>query len=470
MTSNLAINQSPARRFRWLSRLMAMIALINLILVFFDLSYIPWRDFYLQYTPKLTQVYDQVKGIEPHRDTQRYLNQVDALSAQLKQTGLDSPEVETSLSQLRLLSNRLIEENPFALANKSGQLEKIKNIIRDRTDKTSIHAAFDTFWSQPYLSQADWQKQIDFFNSEIRPLIETNYYRGLATNGKFIDDFWRFDLPFVILFSLDYLVRAIAINRRNPQLNLLEAMLRRWYDIFLLFPFGRWLRIIPVTMRLQQTDLINLEPIRKQINRDFVANFAEEMTEIVGVEIVNQMQESIQKGDVSRWLFQSSSRRPYITVNNTDELQAIASRLIRLSVYDVMPKIQPELQALLNQIIEIILKQSPMYQQLQNLPGLNQLPHQIGENLAKSLSQTTQNTLETALQDPEVTALTARLVKNFQTAFEFELQKQENTQELQALLVDMLEEIKINYVKRIEEKGVEEILEESAQLRQIARK
>lgn len=469
MTSNLAINQSSARRFLWLSRLMAMIALINLILVFFNLSYIPWRDFYLQYTPKLTQVYDQVKGIEPHRDTQRYLNQVDALSAQVKQTGLDSPEVQTSLSQLRLLSNRLIEENPFVLANKSGQLEKIKNIIRDRTDKTSIHAAFDTFWSQPYLSQADWQTELDFFNSEIRPLMATNYYRGLATNGKLIDNFWRFDLPFVILFALDFLVRAIAINRRHPELNLLEAMLRRWYDIFLLFPLARWLRVLPVTIRLQQTDLINLEPIRKQINREFVANFAEEMTEIVGVEIVNQMQESIQKGDVSRWLFQSSSRRPYITVNNTDELQAIASRLIRLSVYDVLPKIQPELQALLNQIIEIILKQSPIYQQLKNLPGLNQLPHQISENLAQSLSQTTQNTLETALQDAEVTELTARLLKKFQTAFEFELQKQENTQEIQALLVDMLEEIKINYVKRIEEKGVEEILEESAQLRHIAR-
>ncbi len=94
----------------------------------------------------------------------------------------------------------------------------------------------------------------------------------------------------------------------------------------------------------------------------------------------------------------------------------------------------------------------------------------MSENLAKSLSQTTQTTLENALQDPEVTALTGRLVEKFKTALEFELQKQENTQELQALLVDMLEEIKINYVKRIEEKGVAEILEESAHLRQMARK
>ncbi|HAZ47511.1 MAG TPA: hypothetical protein DCZ55_24415 [Cyanobacteria bacterium UBA11371] len=470
MTSNLAINQSPVGRFLWLSRLMAMIALINLILVFFDLSYIPWRDVYLQYTPQLTQVYDQVKGIEPHRDIQRYLNQVNALSAQLKESGLEAPEVETSLGELRLLSKRLIEENPFALANKSGQLEKIKNIIRDRTQKNSIHAAFDTFWSQPDLSQAGWQKELDFFNTEVKPLMETNYYRGLGINGKFIDNFWQLDLPFVILFALDFLVRAIAINRQNPALNFLEAMLRRWYDIFLLFPFGRWLRVLPVTLRLNQTDLINLEPIRKQINRDFVANFAAEITEIVGVEIVNQMQEAIGRGDAMRWLFQSSSSRAYITVNNTDELQAIASRLIYLSVYDVLPKIQPELQALVYQIISIILKQSPVYQQVQNLPGLKQLPHQLSENLAKALSQTSQNTLETALQDPEVTALTARLVKNFQTALELELQKPENTQEIQSLLVDMLEEIKINYVKRIEEKGVEEILEESSQLRQIARR
>ncbi len=326
MTSNLAINKSTVPRFGWLSRLMALIALINLILVFFDLSYIPWRDFYLQYTPKLTQVYDQIKGIEPHRDTQKYLNQVNGLSAQLKLTNLDSPEVETSLSQLRTLSHSLIEENPFALANKSGQLEKIKNMLRDRTDKTSIHAAFDTFWSQAYLSQAGWQKELDFFNSEVKPLMATNYYRGLGINGKFIDYFWQIDLPFVLLFALDFLVRAIAISRQNSQLSWLEAMLRRWYDIFLLFPFWRWLRVVPVTIRLQQTDLINLEPIRKQINRDFVANFAEEMTEIVGVEIVNQMQEAIGRGDAARWLFQSSSRRAYITVNNTDELQAICLR------------------------------------------------------------------------------------------------------------------------------------------------
>lgn len=38
---------------------------------------------------------------------------------------------------------------------------------------------------------------------------------------------------------------------------------------------------------LYQADLVNLEPVRAQINRD-VTNFAEELTEVVGVRIINQ--------------------------------------------------------------------------------------------------------------------------------------------------------------------------------------
>jgi hypothetical protein len=469
MTSNLSISQPPIRRYRWLSRLMALIAAINLMLVFFNLTYIPWRDVYLQYYPKITQIYDPVKGIEPHRDTQRYLNQVNSLESQLQQTDLESPDIEILLEELRQFSYTIIEENPFALADKSGSLEKIKNLVRDRVNQPSIHAAFNTFWSQAYLAQTGWEKELAFFDHKIKPLIQTNYYRGIDINGKLIDLFGLIDFPFVVLFALDFLIRTVAIKRQNHQSSLLEAILRRWYDLFLLLPFWRWLRVIPVTIRLQQTDLINLEPFRRQINRDFVANFAEEMTEVVGVQMISQLQESIQRGDAGRWLFHPETRRPYIDVNNTDEVQAIATRLLSLSVYDVFPKIQPEIEGLLHQIIEIILKQSPVYQQIKNVPGLNQVPSQLSENLAKELSQTAYKTLTAALEDPVIVKSTARLAKNFQSALELELQKTHNTQEIKTLLVDLLEEIKINYVKRIEERGVEEILTQSSQLRQIIR-
>ncbi|MCL1465992.1 hypothetical protein [Argonema galeatum] len=466
MTSNLGIKKVTVRRYLWLSRLIAIIASVNLGLVFFDLSYIPWRDLYLQFIPSITQLYDPVKGIEPHRETQRYLNSVNKLEKQVMQTGLESSEVESLLSELRSLSNQMIADNPFALANKSGYLEKIKNKMRDRIGKESAREAFGQFWSQAYLSQAGWQKEVKFFNNHTRPLMQSNYYRHIGMNGKFVDKFWLIDLPFVLLFGLDFLVRTFFITRINPQLNWFSAMLRRWYDVFLLLPFWRWLRIISVTIRLHQADLINLEPIRQQINHDFVANFAEELTEVVGVRMISQMQESIQRGDVTRWLFHPENR-PYVDINNTNELQAIASRVLKLSIYDVLPQIQPDIEALVGYIIESTFNQSPVYQQLHNLPGLSNLRTQLTNNLAKDLSVTAYKTLTATIEDPVVVELAERLVGNFQKALELELKKKQHQTEIQSLLVDMLEEIKINYVKGIAEGGVEKILSESEQIRQI---
>ncbi len=38
-------------RYLWWQKLIALIALINLALVFYNLSYLPLRDVYLRYTP-----------------------------------------------------------------------------------------------------------------------------------------------------------------------------------------------------------------------------------------------------------------------------------------------------------------------------------------------------------------------------------------------------------------------------------
>jgi len=56
---------------------------------------------------------------------------------------------------------------------------------------------------------------------------------------------------------------------------------------------------------------------------------------------------------------------------------------------------------------------------------------------------------------------------SFRDVLEIELQKRHNIEEFQSLLIDMLEEIKINYVKNINYSGVEKILEEANQIHQI---
>ena len=116
----------------WLERAIALLATVNFGLVLFDYSYIPEGNFYLKYFPDLTLIYDRVKGIEPDRETENYLNQVQILTVSVKETGLQSKQTAASLEQLRRLSVEMIENNLFAVAGKTGTLEKIKNRMGDR--------------------------------------------------------------------------------------------------------------------------------------------------------------------------------------------------------------------------------------------------------------------------------------------------------------------------------------------------
>ncbi|MBF2015393.1 MAG: hypothetical protein IGS23_09375 [Rivularia sp. T60_A2020_040] len=467
MTSKKNIRKSPVYRHRWFERLIAILAVINLCLVFFDLTYIHWRDFYLQVLPNVTQIYDPIKGIEPHPETQNYLNKVTQLEEQVLQTGLQSPQSKSLLDQLQLLSNQIIQDNPFDVANKSGTLAKIKNEIRLRTNQQSARDAFNVFWSQTYLSEMGWQSEINFFNSQVKPLINSNYYRDINKFGNFINRFWLIDLPFVIIFALEFLARTFYISRRNPSLNWLEAMLRRWYDLLLLLPQFRWLRIIPVTIRLYQTNLLNLEPLRSQLNHDFAVSFAEEITEMVGIQMIDQMQDAIRQGDLARWLFHPETRKPYVQVNQINEVKAIVTRLADVSIYDVLPQIQPDIEALMHHGIVKTLNESPIYQQIQNIPGLKQLPNQLAENLARDLSHSACNNLIKSISDPVAAKLSSNIITSFRDVLEIELQKRHNIEEFQSLLIDMLEEIKINYVKGINYSGVGKTLEEAKQIRQI---
>ncbi|BCL36858.1 hypothetical protein NSMS1_33050 [Nostoc sp. MS1] len=446
---------------------MATIATINLCFVIFDLSYVPWRDFYLRKIPQVTQTYDPIKGIEKHRETQQYLDKVNALAEQVSQTGLTSPQVNKQLEELRRLSNEMIEGNPFAAVGKSGTLERIKNRMRDRINNNSAKQAFATFWSQPYLSKKGWIQEINFFNKNIRPLIATNYYRRIGENGEFLDNFWLIDLPFVAIFALELSARVIYVKRRHPGFSWLNAIFWRWYDLFLLSPFLRWLRIIPVVVRLDQARIVNLQPISKQINQAIVANFAEELTEIVVIRVINQVQGSITRGEITRWLLQNEKIRPYIDINNVNEIEAIAGLLINTIVYQVLPKIQPELVALLRHNIDSAFHQVPIYKNLQTLPGIGQAQTQISEQLATQITTNLYNAIVSAVEDPIGAKLTGKLTQSFSQALGSEMQKKHVLSEIQTLLFDFLEEVKLNYVQRLSQEDIDQIIEQTRQIKSI---
>ncbi|PSN07917.1 hypothetical protein C7293_30460 [filamentous cyanobacterium CCT1] len=455
----------------WFERLMATVALLNLVLVIGDLSYIPLRDQYLRLLPRVTTWYGETfKGIEPHRFTANYLETVDQFEEQVAQTGLTSVQAQSILSDLQQQSAAMIAENPFQIANRSGSLEQIKNKMRDRIGVESSTDAFTDFWSADHLSSAGFSAEMAFFRSEIQPLIETNFFRRIAVHGGFVDLFWRIDIWFNLLFGLELLARSIYLDRRYKNFTWQDAILWRWYDILLIIPFSAlrlpWLallRIIPVIIRVNQSNLINLEPFQSRISRFVISHVAVEITEIVVLRIIDQMQSLVRDGSLAEAILEPRSRR-YIEVGGVDELEVLSKRLAGLMVYNVLPQVKPEIDALLKHTVTQAFDRTPGYQGFRMLPGIGDLPDQVAQRVVAQLSANLYGVLKGTLENQSGGELTQELVQKLIATFRLQLQENEDVEELEALVVNFLEEFKLNYVKRLAAADVDRLIEERYQI------
>lgn len=475
---------------------MALLAVINVTIVAFDLSYVPLRDFwlsgrvtlggidtaYIQYEgialdllPKnvseFVTRYDAVKGIIPNRDTEEYLAKVERLEQEIIVNGVDTPIANALLGDLRRRSIEIIQTDPFSEANKTGNLERIKNRMRSHlpNKNNSAKTSFWRFWTPAYF-QGKAVEELTFFNAEIKPLFETNYYRLIGENGGYVDYFGLIDFPFGAIFALEFLARTWFISRRRIGVSWLDAMLWRWYDVFFLLPFWRWLRVIPVTVRLSHARIINLISIQRQISQGLVAGIAEDVTEVVIIRLIDQIQASIRKGDIGRLLSQQTTN-PYIDINNTNETAEIFRILAKVLADRVLPAIQPEAETLLQYSVDKALKQSPAYRGIQLLPGgdrtITTLSHRLVSQTYTAFSTALQAALE---EDEQFDRLLDSLVSNIGKSVSSELQAQQSLNKIEILLIDLLEEVKINYVERLSQEDIEDILEQTRSLRQTARK
>jgi hypothetical protein len=458
-----AENAKPRRKL-W-SKLVALVILCNFVLVLFNISYVPLRDVYLRYFPRLVEIYDPVKSIEPHPDTHAYLNTVQQLQQQLETTDLRSPQVEILLAELRQRSAGLIDENPFVVSSQFGTFAKLQRRMRQYVSEDSTRTAFLIFWSQDYLKGVGWQNALGFFEQRIAPLLQVNYYRNVDENGQFLDEFWRIDLYFVIFFGLEFLGRTLYLSRRHQGSSWGDMILRRWYDWFLFLPFWRWLRIIPTTVRLHRSRLVNTERILAQLTHEPAAYLADRVSVFLLVRFINQAKDSIRQGDLSRALFESEG---YIQVSDVDKLDAISDRLLELTIFKVLPKIQPEVESFLRYSLKGAFQESDVYRGVERFPGLQNLPADVVEQVADYLAQATYDIVKTSYSDLEGRQLFNQLSQEFRQAFKQELQEHSTQQELQIWLLDLLEEWKLNYVQKSARYDPESILSEADQLYQAA--
>ena len=273
--------------------------------------------------------------------------------------------------------------------------------------------------------------------------------------------FWQIDLGFCLFFGIEFLVRTFYLSRHHSQINWLDAMLWRWYDVFLLLPFWRTLRIIPVILRLHGAGFLKLNRVQTHIKHGFINNLGGEIAEIAAIRIINYAQSAIERGEVASWLLQ---HRSYTDINATEA--ALSHRLLLLTVNKVLPKIQPDVEALLHQNIESVLGQSPFYETLQQLPAVGWLPKAMSEHLARDLTASLYNSLETAVTAPLGEAVINQMTYHLRQALRSELEGKEMRQDIELLLSNLLEDLKLSYLRHSQTEAPHQTLAEIQQLHQ----
>lgn len=453
------------RHYPRLERVVAIIALVNLALVAFDLTYLNLRPVYRQHLAVVTRIYDPLKGIQAAPQTVQYQAQVERLKDQLTQADLRSPAVEASLANLQTLSQQLVNAPAFAQPHGSYALVTIQQTLQARTGSASAQDALTQFWSVPYLEQRGWQSELEFWESQIRPYFQANYYRTVNRWGAPTDYFWLIDLPFMVIFAVDIGARIVATRRRHPALTWVEATLRRWYDLFLILPFWRAWRILPVVLRLYQVDVLNLDPVQAEAQRGVIVTLGADIAGISGIELIEQLQDAIRQGELLNWI---ALIDPVVDSSGDivaeEEMTAIAHRLYQVGIDNILPQVQPDIEDLVQHSITKTLEQMPGYPHIKHLPGLGQVSTQV-QYLSQSLAQNLYRSIAGSLLDTEGTAITARLQHNLREAIADALSQHKTRQEIESRLVSALDKFKYKYVKALAEAGGETLAEHTELLR-----
>lgn len=274
---------------------------------------------------------------------------------------------------------------------------------------------------------------------------------------------WQIDRCFAVFFGLEYLRETWLLSRQCSSLTWPQAMQRRWYNLLLLLPFWRWLRLIPAAVYVHRSGLVNVEAAITHITHEPIAYLADRVSMFMLVRLVNQTQDAVEQGDAARLLLQSEN---YIHVGGSDTLDAISDRLLQLTFGQVVPQLQPELEILLQQSLSSTIKGSDIYKTIEQVPGVSVLPLDLTNQLADTLAQSTYDVLTTSYQDPTNRQLFDQLAQSFKRVLRQELSQSSTQQELQHLLSDLLEELKLNYIQRSTQRDSEATLQEVNQLQE----
>jgi hypothetical protein len=483
-----ALSQPGSRVWKGWDRFVAVWAAVNLLAVAVDLTYVPLRPFWLQRTvqplppmpwvvplpllPDITPWMDPIKGIEPHRETQGFIRAFEALDQAMGGHRAGAPltgrQRELLVHQVAL-SQQMVESDPFQATAGSGTLETIKNRLRQRAGTESSKQAAAVLLSQEWLQSHDWQGERQFWQRQVLPLVARNYWRSIDENGRLTDHFWRWDLLlFQSVFLVDILLRAARLRQKLPGLRWRDALLRRWIDLPLFLPFWRWLRLVPVSERLQNVGLINLEPLRAVISRGVVALLALELFEVLALQFMDGVQQQVRS---KRWPMRLRALRSHQTVMSQEEREVVElTRLwAPLLLARVVPRLAPELQGVLGHALHQSLSRTLVPAPLRQLQPLVQVEQGFSRQLAMGMVDSLLDLSRGAgarlgQRDDEQLRLLQHCIDRFWEELALVLEDGPALERTQELVCAAIERLKRNYLSQVSRAGIQGLIEELDQL------
>ena len=472
----------PPRAQRSWDRFVAVWASLNLLWVAFDLTYVPLRTFWLQrnlhpipsvpllvplpFLPDVTSWIDPIKGIEPHRETQAYLEQFQLLDRALLAGPASGGSASQLLAKQVALTEQMIDGNPFLASGQTGTLEKVKNRLRQRADLDSAKQAAALLLSEEWLASRPWSAERRFWLEQVLPLVETNYWRSIDENAQPTDHAWRIDLLlFQWVFALDILQRVVRLRRRLPGLSWRDALLRRWFDLPLLLPFWRWLRVVPVVERLQTSRLVNLEPLRAVVSRGVVALLALELFEVLALQLLDGVQGLVRSPRLTERLRALRSHQSVVRSEDEQELVELVRIWAPLLLTQVAPRLAPELQGLLDYTLRQSLDRSVLPPPLRQLGPLMRvesgISRQLTAGMVDSLLDLSRRSGERLAQrDDRQLELLRQCIDRFWDELALALETGTALQRSQDLVCALIEGVKGTYLSQINRSSIETLIQE----------
>jgi hypothetical protein len=289
---------------------MVWVVLINLCLIVFDLTYLWLRPTYFKYVPVITRIWDPVLGIEPNPLTEDLIEKAGATEELLDTVGV-SPALDAALVELGDLTARVLIENPFERSGQSDDLEGIKEAMARATshpasnlsDREMLSEIAHEYWSGP---PGLLSRRFEAFDATLKPKLAVNYFRGYDLNGKLVNNFWKIDLPFLILFWIEFMVRWFLAIRRKTYARWFFFPIFYWYDLLSLIPVMslrplRLLRVISIYMRLRTSELSRIGQDIVSRTVAYISNIiTEEVSDRVAMRILEDVSEEIADGTHTR--------------------------------------------------------------------------------------------------------------------------------------------------------------------------